>query len=71
MQKKIYKPNSLECLSRFFFKFEVNRFKSSSEDAAKQETIIHEKVTLVESILGVIYLEFGLEVLLRVVPLIQ
>ena len=49
----------------------LNRFKSSEKDDVKHETIIHEKGTLVESILGVIFLEFGLEVLLRIIPLIQ
>lgn len=33
--------------------------------------IMHEKGTLVESILGVIYLELGFTVLLRIVPLMQ
>lgn len=49
----------------------LNRFKSSEYEDIKPETIHHEKGTLVESVLGVIYLEFGLEVLLRIVPLIQ
>jgi len=53
------------------FTCRLNRLKSGTEEDAKQETIFHEKATLVESILGVIYLEFGLKVLLRVVPLIQ
>jgi dsRNA-specific ribonuclease len=38
---------------------------------AKPETIIHEKGTLVEAIIGVIYLEFGYEELLRIIPVIQ
>lgn len=53
------------------YKCQLNRFKSSEYEDIKPETIYHEKGTLVESILGVIYLEFGLEVLLRIVPLIQ
>lgn len=53
------------------FTCRLNRLRSSIEEDAKQETINHEKATLVESILGVIYLEFGLKVLLRVVPLMQ
>ena len=53
------------------FTCRLNRFKSIEKEETKQETIIHEKATLVESILGVIYLEFGLDVLLRIVPLIQ
>jgi dsRNA-specific ribonuclease len=50
---------------------QLNRLKSSDNEVIKPETVIHEKGTLVESILGVIYLEFGLDVLLRIVPLIQ
>lgn len=49
----------------------LNRSKVIAEEDTKQETIIHEKATLIESILGVIYLEFGLKVFLRIVPLIQ
>ena len=50
---------------------QLNRFRAIEPEDTKLETINHEKGTLVESILGVIYLEFGLEVLLRIVPLIQ
>ena len=50
---------------------QLNRFKVIEPEVTKHDTIIHDKGTLVESILGVIYLEFGLEVLLRIVPLIQ
>ncbi len=53
------------------FTCRLNRLKGVITEEAKEETIIHEKATLVESVLGVIYLEFGLDVLLRVVPLIQ
>ncbi|MFX1502325.1 MAG: ribonuclease III domain-containing protein [Promethearchaeota archaeon] len=53
------------------FTCRLSRLRGSIKGEAKEETIIHEKATLVESILGVIYLEFGLEILLRVVPLIQ
>jgi len=49
----------------------LNRFRVIEPEITKLETIDHEKGTLVESILGVIYLEFELEVLLRIVPLIQ
>ena len=49
----------------------LNRFRVIEPEITKLETINHEKGTLVESILGVIYLEFELEVLLRIVPLIQ
>jgi len=53
------------------FTCRLNRLKVITKEETKQETIIHEKGTLVESIIGVIYLEFGLKVLLRIVPLIQ
>ena len=53
------------------FTCRLNRLQVITKEDIKQETIIHEKATLVESILGVIYLEFGLKVLLRIVPLIQ
>ena len=49
----------------------LNRFRVIEPEITKLETIDHEKGTLVEAILGVIYLEFELEVLLRIVPLIQ
>jgi dsRNA-specific ribonuclease len=48
----------------------LKRFKIV-EPEDDSDTIIHEKGTLVEAILGVIYIEFGLEVLLRIVPLLQ
>lgn len=49
----------------------LNRFRVREPEETKPETIIHDKGTLVESILGVIYLEFELDILLRIVPLIQ
>ena len=51
--------------------FRLNRLNDPSELNAKLKTIQHEKATLVEAIYGVIYLEFGFEELLRVIPLIQ
>ena len=53
------------------FGYRLNRFKVIEPEDTKPETVEHEKGTLVEAILGVIYLEVGLEVLLRIVPLIQ
>ena len=53
------------------FGYRLNRFKVIEPADTKPETIEHEKGTLVEAILGVVYLEFGLEVLRRIVPLIQ
>lgn len=49
----------------------LNRLKTTTKYDIKPETITHEKGTLVESILGVIYLELGFTVLLRIVPLLQ
>ena len=49
----------------------LNRLKANPVDDPKIVTIEHLKGTLVESILGVVYLEFGLKELLRIVPLIQ
>jgi len=49
----------------------VYRKQAIKSKDTKEETIQHLKGTLVESILGVVYLEFGLEKLLRIVPLIQ
>ena len=49
----------------------LDRSQENPTDDPKIETIEHEKGTLVESILGVVYVEFGLKELLRIVPLIQ
>ncbi|GAH46780.1 unnamed protein product [marine sediment metagenome] len=49
----------------------LNRLQANPMDDPKTETIEHVKGTLVESIMGVVYLEFGLKELLRIVPLIQ
>lgn len=49
----------------------LNRFDVVSTEEVKPKTIIHEKGTLVESILGVIYLEFGYDTLKGIVPLFQ
>ncbi len=49
----------------------LNRLKANPMYDAKTETLEHVKGTLVESIIGVVYIEFGLKVLLRIVPLIQ
>ena len=47
------------------------RLQATKSKDTKEKTIEHEKGTLVESIFGVVYLEFGLKALLRLVPLIQ
>ena len=49
----------------------LNRLKANPMDDPKIVTVEHLKGTLVESILGVVYLEFGLKELLRIVPIIQ
>ena len=49
----------------------LNRLKANPMEGPKIETLEHIKGTLVESILGVVYNEFGLKELLRIVPLIQ
>ena len=49
----------------------LNRLKANPMEDPKIETLEHIKGTLVESILGVVYIEFGLKELLRIVPLIQ
>ncbi len=49
----------------------LNRLKANPIEDPKIETLEHIKGTLVESILGVVYIEFGLKELLRIVPLIQ
>ena len=53
------------------YEYRLNRLNDLSEQNAKPKTIQHEKGTLIESIYGVIYLEFGFEVLVRTIPLIQ
>jgi dsRNA-specific ribonuclease len=49
----------------------LNRLKANPMEDPKIVTTEHIKGTLVESILGVVYIEFGLKKLLRIVPLIQ
>jgi ribonuclease-3 len=49
----------------------LNRLKANPMDDTKIETLEHVKGTLVESIMGVVYIDFGLKELLRIIPLIQ
>jgi len=49
----------------------LNRFDVVTAEEVKPKTIIHEKGTLVESILGVIYLEFGYDTLKGIVSYFQ
>ena len=53
------------------YSIRLKRLNDPSEKKTKEKTIIHEKGTLVESIFGVIYLEFGFDDLLRIIPFIQ
>jgi dsRNA-specific ribonuclease len=62
---------SLVCDKWDLFDYRLIRLKGHSTKSAKEKTITHEKATLIEAIFGVIYLEFGFEELVRVVPMIQ
>ena len=42
-----------------------------SAENSKEETILHEKGTLIESLFGVIYLEYGLDEIGHVIPFLQ
>ena len=53
------------------YSLRLKRLNDPSEIKSKEKTIKHEKGTLVESIFGVIFLEFGFEDLLRIIPFIQ
>ncbi len=53
------------------FDSRLYRLKQPTKTQSKPETIEHEKATLVEAVYGVIYLEFGFEELIRIVPLIK
>ena len=72
-RKEVASNNNLAkyCDQWGLFGYRLNRFRVIEPEETKPETVEHEKGTLVEAILGVVYLEFGLEVLLRIVPLIQ
>lgn len=45
--------------------------KDPGEPLVNEELIYHLKATLVEAILGIIYLEYGLEEIFRIVPMLQ
>lgn len=51
--------------------YRLNRFKQIETQDITEKKIIHEKGTLVESILGVIYLEFGYEKMSDIVALFR
>lgn len=49
----------------------IDRANQPSKADAKDKAIFHEKGTLVEAIFGVVYLEFGFQEVMRLVPLLQ
>lgn len=51
--------------------YRLNRFNQVETQEITEKKIIHEKGTLVESILGVIYLEFGYMKILEIISLFQ
>lgn len=51
--------------------FRISRLYEPTAKDAKEKTIEHEKATLVEAIFGVIYLEFGFQNLVRILPQVQ
>lgn len=51
--------------------YRLERLHQPTKQFSKTEKIEHEKATLVESIYGIIYLEFGFEEIIRTVPLIK
>ena len=53
------------------YEFRLSRSKEPTAKDAKEETIEHEKATLVEAIFKVIYLEFGFQDLIRILPHVQ
>jgi len=53
------------------YDYRLKRKIDPSEENAQNNTIDHEKATLVEAIFGVIYLEFGFQKIGNTLPLIQ
>ncbi len=52
-------------------KFRLNKLNDPAEKTMPEDDIIHEKGTLVEAILGVIYIEYGLEKIKKLIPLLE
>jgi dsRNA-specific ribonuclease len=50
-------------------RYRLNRFNQLESQETTEKKIVHEKGTLVESILGVIYLKFGCEKILEIISL--
>jgi 23S rRNA maturation mini-RNase III len=76
LTKKREKVASNENLAKFcdewnLYTSRLHRLDAPKSAETKEKTLEHEKGTLVESVLGVVYLEFELKELLRIVPLIQ
>ncbi|MHA2227395.1 MAG: ribonuclease III domain-containing protein [Candidatus Hodarchaeales archaeon] len=53
------------------YEYRLCRLHDPTAQEAKEKTIQHEKGTLVEAIFGVIYMEFGVEHVVRVLPHVQ
>ena len=72
-RKKVVSNNNLAlyCDEWGLYSCRLNRLRASSTDDTKTETLEHVKGTLVESILGVVYQEFGLKELLGIAPHFQ
>ena len=72
-RKKVVSNKNLAiyCEEWGLYSCRLNRLQANPVEDPKTETIEHIKGTLVESIMGVVYLEFGFKKLLRIVPLIQ
>jgi len=72
-RKNVVSNNNLAiyCDEWGLYSSRLNRLRASSTGVVKTETIEHVKGTLVESVLGVVYQEFGLKKLLSIAPYIQ
>ena len=72
-RKNVVSNNNLAiyCDEWGLYSCRLHRLQANPMEDAKTETIEHVKGTLVESIVGVVYQEFGLNKLQRIVSLIQ
>ena len=72
-RKKVVSNKNLaiHCEEWGLYSCRMKRLQANPKEDPKTDTIEHVKGTLVESIMGVVYLEFGLKGLLRIVPFIQ
>jgi dsRNA-specific ribonuclease len=53
------------------YEYRLHRYNSGTEPESDSDTLIHEKGTLIESLFGVIFIEFGFDELTRIIPKIQ